>query len=244
MPQPTSITRDPLYTGIVAFFALLTTALPALLGQPNFMPILQAAVLTALVAFPLSRREVDTALRLTALWLALQFLLLTLLTRVFDAQIEQAIHQGFTYRGDITAWFYNGAPLPNSITTTPGPRLRELLGIVLGSLATAGLVGMWFLMRVVNLAAYSAGILWSTLEVPLHLLLILPYWTLTRIAAYAGLVILLAQPLLTYTWSPLTFWRSQRTLILTSLGLLLLALLLEIILPGLVARSPMGTPVG
>jgi hypothetical protein len=68
----------------------------------------------------------------------------------------------------------------------------------------------------------------------------LPLWTLVRVAGYAAGVVLLAEPLLTYTWSPRHYWRNRRGLILFALSLTAAGLALEWVLPGYFARSPVA----
>jgi hypothetical protein len=240
MSQPTaSITRDPIYLVTVAFFALLTTALPALLGQHRFMPILQALVLTVFVALPIHHRRPQGALHVLAVWLPLQFITLLLLTLMAGERVERAIPGGFIVRGAVVDWFFGGGVYPAAFGAAPLARLGELTGIIIGSFATAGLVGAWFLLRALNLAAYSTGILLAALETPAWTLLTLPWWTFLRLGGYAGLVALLAEPLLTYTWSPLHYWRTRRRLILVSIALVAAGMLSELLLPALVARPPL-----
>lgn len=240
MTDENSITRDPIYYTTAAFFALLTTALPALLGQPNFLPIIQTLSLTIFVAVALHHRNVRGALTIMALWLIIQFVVLTLLTRLFRDQIEVAFHNGFVYRGTITSWFFGGAPYPDGIASDPLARLIEMAAIVFGALATAGLVGIGVLVRLVNQSGYGTGILLASLANPAQSLLVIPYWTLLRAAGYAGLIVLCAMPLLTYTWSPGYYWQNHRRLTVISVALVLLGLLVELFLPALVARPPLN----
>ena len=237
-PDRTSITYDPIYYTTVGFFALLTTALPAALGQPRFLPVLQTITLFIFMAITLHRRNPRGALKVMAIWLPIQFVTLLLLTRLLPGQLEAAFTGGFAYRGAITAWFFGGAAYPDAVATQFGTLVFELLGIIIGSLVTAGLAGIWFLARLLNHAAYSAGILLASLEHPGQSLLVFPYWTLLRAAGYAGIITLCAMPLLTYQWSPSTYWRNHHQLILISGALLALGLLLEFFLPGLLARTP------
>lgn len=239
MTHHDSITRDPIYYVTVAIFALLTTVLPALLGQPRFLPIIQTLSLTIFVAITLHRRHPRGALNIMAGWLLFQFVLMTLLTCIFPLQVESTIVDGFAYRGAITAWFFGGASHPNTLSTNPGAFLLEVAEIVVGSLATAGLVGNWILMGIVNQTAYATGILLSSLANPGQAFLVIPYWTLLRIAGYAGLTILSAMPVLTGTWSPTYYWQNHRRLLLVSVGLLIAAVIVELFLPGIVARPPL-----
>lgn len=240
MNQPTpSITRDPVYLITVGFFALLTTVLPALLGQHRFMPILQAFTLTVFVALPIHHRYPQGALRVLGLWLPLQFLTILLLTLVAGERVEQAIPGGFLLRGAVVDWFFGGGTYPAAFGAAPLARLGEVTGVVLGSLASAGLAGAWFMLRALNQAAYATGILLAALETPAWVLATIPWWTLLRVGGYAGLVALLAEPLLTYTWSPRHYWQKRRRLILWSLALVVGGLLAEAILPAWVARPPL-----
>lgn len=236
----TSITRDPVYYITAAFFAVLTTALPAGLGQPRFLPILQTVTLTTFVAVTLYNRHPRGALRVLAIWLPIQFIVMTLMSTLLPAQIEDAFTAGFAYRGAITAWFFGGAPYPNGLSSQPVPYFIEVIAVFIGSLFTAGLVGIWFLVRMVNLAAFGTGILLETLANPAQSLLVIPYWTLLRATGYSGVIVLCAMPLSTYNWSPAYYWHQHKRLILISIGLIILAIVVELMLPGIVARPPLN----
>lgn len=237
MQKPYSLTHDPTYYVAVGFFALLTTALPAFLGQPRFLPLNQAVLLTIFIAIPLSKGHLRGAFNVIALWLFLQFSLMTLFAWAFGDRIERAITDGFIYRGEIAAWFYSDGTLPRGMQAAPLARLAEIAGITLGSLLTAGLVGVWFLVRAVNLLGFSTGTLFSTLESPALLVWMLPIWAWIRVAGYAGLVILLAEPSVTRNGS-FAFYRAHRQRpFLISLGLVIIGFLLELVLPGLMSRA-------
>jgi hypothetical protein len=115
-----------------------------------------------------------------------------------------------------------------------------MAGIIFGSLVTSGLAGIWLLIRLINQSASGTGILLASLANPAQSLLVIPYWTLLRAAGYAGLIVLCAMPLLTYTWSPSYYWQNHRRAISISVALILLGLLVELFLPGLVARRPLN----
>lgn len=236
MPQTRTITHDYVYYVTVAFFVILTTALPAMLGQVRFMPVVQTLALTVYVAIPLHHRHVRGAVFVVALWLSLQYLTLLGLSTYFGQVVENAIPDGFTVRAGFIGAYYAGDPLFDGVLSSASG-LIGLLGVIVGSLLTAGLVGFWFVVRALNVSAFGTGVLLSSLEGPAELLRMLPYWTLLRLAGYGLLVVLLAQPLLTYTWSPATYWRNQRTLILAAAALLFAGILLELFLPGLLGRT-------
>lgn len=234
--QPSySLARDPLFYITIGFFAFLTTGLPTVIGQPNFLPIVQTVALFIFLLIPLRQGLIRQAVWVMALWLGIQFVLVTTLTWFLEVRAERAFHDGFQYRMAYVAWFYGAADAirPDSFTATPLARLIELLGILLGSLVSVGLLGIWFLVKSVNLAAYNMGVLLVAMESAVGLLLALPIWSLLRIGGYAGLVILLSEPGITGIWNPRHYWRTRQRLIIIAGGLLLGGLLLELFLPDL-----------
>lgn len=222
---------DPLFYITLGFFALITTALPAALGQVWFLPIGQTLALFVFLTLAVRRRALRPALTILGIWLAVQLVALILVTWLLPAQVEGAIRNGFDYRTSFLAWFYAGEPLPNGLRAQPLGRLVELVGVLVGSLLTGGLAGVWFLVRATNLAAFGAGSLWASSEATLNGLGGLPLWTLLRLAGYAGGIVLLAEPLLTRNWSFAYYLTERRTLILVAILLLVSGLLLELILP-------------
>jgi hypothetical protein len=233
----TSITYDPVYYVTVAFYALLTTILPMVLGWPNLLPIFQALALTVFMAIPLTRRHHAGALRVVVLWLLLQYVAATMMTIAAPGLVERAIHDGFVYRGALAAWIFGAGPLPEGLLADPVSRLVEVSGVVVGTLATGGLVGAWFLTQALDRAAFATGVFFRSLEDG-AVWRVLPYWTLLRLAGLGGLLVLLAEPLLTSRWSPQFYWRERRRLILVSVALLLAGLLLELFLPTLLTYPP------
>ena len=233
-PAPVyDLTRDPLFYGTLVFFVLLTTAVPGVMGQPNFMPVIQALALTVFTAIALRRAGIGPALRVATVWLVVQGLFLFALACLLPVQIEQAIHDGFLVRTGLVEWVYGGNLLPGSLLAAPLTCLREIVGIVLGSLATVGLVGGWFLVKGVNLLAYGMGSLWRGTGSPLGILLGLAPWRLAQLAGYTGLFALLMQPLLLNNWNPAHYLSTQRQLILVSLALVGGGLIAELFVPGL-----------
>jgi hypothetical protein len=227
------LTGDPIFYITVGFFAFMTTGVPGLMGQPNFMPIAQALGLTVFTAIPLRRGELKNAVMVVALWLGIQLLIMTAITMLAPLQASRAIAEGITYRMDLVTWAYTGDELPRSLLEAPLARLGEVVGVLLGSLLTGGLVGSWFLVRAVDLLGYSVGTLTREVVPALGLLLALTPWRLLTIAGYSGFFLLLAQPILTNHWQPAYYLKEQRRLILWSAGLLVAGLLLEALLPGL-----------
>ena len=228
-PRHYDLVKDPLFYITFGFFALLTTALPAALGQPNFLPIAQTVAITLFLAVPLRRGRIGTGIIVLFTWLSLQLLVMIVGSALLPLVFERAIHDGFAYHRALLEWSVTGFNLPGSILQNPGSRLTELFGIVLGSLLSAGLVGLWFLMRAVNQFGYGVGRL--AVEGPSYLILGLMPWRLAALAGYAGLVAMLAQPLLTNVWNPTHYFARQRRLATVSVTLIALGLALEFLLP-------------
>jgi len=225
------LVKDPVYYVTFGFFALLTTALPAALGQPNFLPIAQTVAITLFLAIPLRRGRIATAVAVLSSWLFLQLFVMVVGSALLPLVFERAIHDGFAYHRALLEWSATGLNLPGSILQSPLARLVEFFGVLLGSLLSAGLVGLWFLVRAVNQFGFGVGRL--ALEGPSALLLGLMPWRMATLAGYAGLIILLAQPLLTNSWNPGLYFPRQRRLATASAILIVIGLVLEFALPGL-----------
>lgn len=227
------LARDPLFYFSISLFALLATGLPAILGQFRFMPLVQAVALTVFMAIPLRQHDLRGALSVVFLWLALSMALLLLLTWAAPGQVERAFEGGFEYRGAYAEWYYAHSLLPASFASQPLASAVEVIGVVLGSLLSAGLVGAWFVVKMANLAAFGAGSLLITLQNPLLLPVALPLWSLLQIAGAGGLLPILAEPLASGRWRQgIGAWWDQRRRLLLIFGVVYAAgLLLEIVLP-------------
>lgn len=232
MTKEYRLSRDPIFFAMVAFFALLTTGLSSVLGQLRFLPIAQAVALTLLLLVPLRRRDLRGALATVFLWLALAMATVFAVTWIAPVEMERTFENGFLHRAAFAEWYYAGSPLPASFMSQPLASLVEIVGIVLGSLLTAGLVGAWFLMKLANLAAFSAASLLLTLENPLLIVVALPVWSILQVIGGGGLLVVLAEPLASGRLGAglAELGRSRRLPLLLFGGLFALGLLLELIL--------------
>lgn len=237
MSKEYTLSRDPVFFATVAFFALLTTGLSSVLGQLRFLPIIQALALTVLLWIPLRRRDLPGALATVFLWLAAAMLTVFVVTWLDPVQMERTFENGFLHRAAFAEWYYanslTGSPLPASFGTQPLASLAEVLGLVLGSLLTGGLVGAWFLMKLANLAAFSAASLLLTLPNPLLIVVALPVWSILQVIGGGGMLVVLAEPLASGRFGTglRELARSRLRPLLIFGGLLLLGLLLELLLP-------------
>jgi len=208
-----ALTGDPIFYVTVGFFALLTTAMPAGLGQPNFLPILQTVCLTIFIAMAIRRGQIRHALNIMALWLPLQFLVMALLAWLIPSQAEQAIAEGYNHRMLLFSWLQGYNPPPQGLLREPLSVIGQLLGIIVGTLISGGLIGIYILERAVNLAGYNMGSLLLVDSSTAWLAALWP-WAWLRLAGYSGLVL-----------------KERRRLLMISIGLVIVGLCLELILP-------------
>ena len=228
--RPYNLIQDPLYYVTLLFFALVTTVPPALIGQPTFLPVAQAISLTIFAALAIRRGSLRQALIVVGIWLITQFVLMAALTWLVPTRLDLVFANGFNLRTATLQWFYTGQDLPRTLAVGSGTVLMEAAGVILGSLATGGLIGAFFLVRAVNFAAFGMG---GLLAADVSLLAALPIWTLIKLAGYAGLFVHLSRPLLIKDLSATTLLGQHRRLLMISAGLLIGGLLLELFLPGL-----------
>lgn len=228
--QPYSIVNDPLFYGVVAFFALLATLLPAALGQQRVLPIGQTIALFLLTFVAWRRGTALNAARVLALWSVVQGL--TLFGVAYVTGSDQAVPNGFAYGQSLLEWTFGVGALPNSLTGAPLPRTLELAGVTIGATITGGITGIWSLVNSVNLYAFglatglrATGSVWGLVAAAE------PWWLL-RLAAYVGVVATFALPGYTGRWLPGQWLESERRLFFGSLAALAVALLLEFVLPG------------
>ncbi len=233
MAKRYTLAQDPIFYVTVFLFAVLTTALPALIGQPTFLLVAQTLALFTFMIIPLHQRLLRQTILVLGLWLVTQFIVFLAATVLAEQRTQLAIPHGFAYGMAYIEWFYQiaGAIRPDSFAAQPVARLVELIAITFGSLASVGLIGIWFLVRALNQAAFNMGVLLVVSDTPFAILEAIPFWSLLRISGYAGLVLLLAEPLLTSNWNPFYYLRERRRLLVISILLTLVGLLLEVILP-------------
>jgi hypothetical protein len=246
MQKDYALNRDPVFYLTVAFFALLTTAMSLIMGQLRFLPIVQALALGVFLLIPLRRRDLRGALSVVFLWLALTMATVFALTSFDPVRMERAFENGFLHRAAFAEWYYaadaQGSPLPASFATQPIPSLAEIVGITLGSLFSAGFVGAWFLMKLANLAAFSAASLVSTLPNLLWIFVALPIWSILQIVGGGGLLVVLAEPLASgrFMAGLRDLGRDRRLPLLVFGGIFVLGILLEVVLAGVWHFTPIN----
>ena len=231
MERAYQLSRDPVYFAMAAFFALLTTGLPAIIGQPRFMPLSQAIVLTLFLAIAVRAGDMRSAIAIVFLWLATSMAILVTLTWFAPDQVERAFENGFMQRAMTSEWYFARSPLPGSVASEPVATLVEAAGVILGALLTGGLIGAWFLVRMANLAAFSAGHLLGIFGNPLLIFIALPLWSILQIAGAGGLVALCSEPLLSCRFAIGAWFRRRKHLLAIFGALYALGLVAEAFLP-------------
>ncbi len=151
------LTADPVFYVTLGIFCFLTTFLPAFLGQPNLLPVLQTVALTVFLAIPLRRGRIYRGVLVVSIWLLLQFLIMSIGTTLLPRPFDRAIHDGFSYYETLLLWLHSGGGLQEPVLASPLARLGEFILVLLGSLLTAGLVGVWLLTRAVNELGFVVG---------------------------------------------------------------------------------------
>ena len=199
MEKEYNLSRDPSSLPWLGFFALLTTGFPCVLGQPRFLPLVQAVALTLFLAVPLRQRNLRSALFVVFLWLALTMGTLLALTW-FDRRSHGTRLRGrFSLPRGLCRMVLRrqraSSPLPARFGTQLLPSLVEIVGIMLGSLLTGGPCRRLVLVKAANLAAFGAATLASTLPNPLLAVVALPLWRILQVIGGGGLLVLLAEPL-------------------------------------------------
>ena len=230
------LTSDPAYYVMAGVFAFLTTALPSALGQPTLMPLAQALALTVFVAIPVRSGLWKHAALVMLLWVALELAVVAGLTVLFTDHMERSFPSGFEFRSGVLAWVFGATAWPETASIPPARPLADVAGVVVGSVATGGLVGNWFLVRYVNVTGFAIGIVTRAIGASPGLYLSIPPWSMLRIAGMASAVILLSEPLLAGKWSPTFYWSNRRVLLISSLTLLVLSFLVGATAPAMWQR--------
>lgn len=231
-----SLITDPIFVVCVAIFAILTTIFPFAAGLPLLMPILQTLFLFVFLVMIVRKQHPVQAVRVLCLWAVLQLFVALMVSAVAPSVAEGAIADGFTRRADFLEWLFAGSMLPDGIRANFFGRLLEMVAVVIGTLVTAGLIGIWLLVRAVNLAGFYAGSVVNSVSSFSGILPGLPIWTVMRILSYICFISICAEPITTGNWSIGHYlynakFPQRRRILMTAVFLLLASIVLELILP-------------
>lgn len=233
-----SLITDPIFVVCVAIFALLTTTFPFAAGLTRLLPILQTLFLFIFLVMIARKQHPVQAVRVLCLWVAIQFFVAMMVSAMAPGVAERAIVDGFTRRADFLEWLFAGSMLPDGIQANLLGRLVETIAVVIGTLVTAGLIGVWLLVRAVNLAGFYAGSVVNAVGSFGGILPGLPIWTVLRILSYICFISICAEPITTGNWSISHYlynaeFPQRRGILMAAIFLLLASIVLELILPNI-----------
>ncbi len=131
MQRTYQLSADPLYYVMGGFFSVLTTAFPAIMGQPRVLQLSQTLVLALFLVIPLRRGALRHAAGVLALWLVVQLTLMAALVWLAPGRVEQAIPGGFRV-----------APPSSGMIFAVGPSAAAVAPPILAQLGEAAAVAL------------------------------------------------------------------------------------------------------
>lgn len=239
---------DPIVYVVIALGALLTTALPVFLGQRFCLPLLNTLVIFPLFVWAVRVGRPRRAVTLAAFWAICQAGAMLVASLLLTQQAGTAVLNGLEMRSQAIAWtaaqtvggpagFIAGLPW------SPAKQLAQLAVVGVGSLLTAGFVGLLIAALTINATAYIVASALREASAPLVALTAgWPLWTVARLAGYLLIGAVLAEPLAIGATTPRTedlpepawtwraWWRSRRRWLGVGIALALLAVVLQILL--------------
>jgi hypothetical protein len=210
---------DPLIFLFLAFGAPITTMLGLLAGQRTLLPLMNAAVIFPFFALAVRRGRLARAVGFTLAWAACQALSIVILTWAVPERAEYGVSQGIEYRAAMMQWLATGQSSETTLASFLPTYARDLGLLVLASLISGGLGGLFIIAKLLNYTGFYVAHLATYASHPLLLAFVAwPIWMLARVAGYSACCAVLAEPLLRLDWrAPLRRWR------LLALGLSLIA---------------------
>lgn len=226
---------------------LVTTVLPILLGQRFCLPILSGLVIVPMFAWALRQGRPRKAIELGLFWAVAQSLTLIIATVLLPSQAASAVLGGLEYRNEWLQWVTNGTAIERAPATAILQQAKELLIYAAATFLTGGIAGLFLLT--VDMDAFNFSVASELPQAAQPVLLALagwPVWMFVRLAGYLTVGAVLAEPIMALNfeaanWS--AWWRRRRRLLAIGLGLILLALLLQLVLTPLY-RSLLQSALG
>ncbi len=228
---------DPLLYVALAAGLILSMAMGFLTQQQTVLPVAGGLLVWPFVLWSLRHARIDIALRFVVFWAALVFLFSLVASRILGPMAAQSAVPGSTnYIASQMFWLSSrdGASEPLAVWLTPFVRRTGLL--LAGGALTAGLLPLIVAARELSILGLWTANLFDAAS-PLAVVAGIPPWILAEMVAWATLSVLVAEPLVTGSVHGL-LTRDRRRLMLTGLAALILALILHLFLPSILA-SPL-----
>lgn len=233
----------------VLVLGTMLAAIPSmLLGQQFCLPVLPVMVIAPLFLWAVRLGRPRRAIGLAGVWAVALALTVLVASLLLPAQAGQAIWRGLEIRSELLAWIGTGVPpagevlgLPLSLPTM----VLQALAVLGGSLLSAGVAGLVVDALTINATSYVAASIMAQASNPLLAILVAwPIWTIVRVLGYIVCGAVLAEPFFS---SQLLFgtarepsparpdsltewWQRRRRLLLSGLGLIVLAIVLQLML--------------
>lgn len=228
---------DPLLYITLAVGLALSMTMGFITQQQTLMPVLGALLLWPFLIWSLRHARIDVAVRFASFWAVSVFLFSIVAGRVLGQTAAQAAVPGSTDYIASQMFWLSGQESTYEPLMRWLPAFTRRIGVLLaGGALTAGLLPLIVAARNLSILGLWMANLFDASS-PLAVLAGMPPWTLAEIVAWVALGVIVAEPVVTGSVQGL-LTRDRRRLALTGLAALLLALLLHLILPSVVA-SPL-----
>lgn len=227
---------DPLIYLILVLGLLLVIGLGFFAQQQTLMPVLSGLIGWLFLLWALRHARPDIGLRIVGVWAASVFLLSLVAGRLLDQQALAAVPGSLDYIAAQMLWLtgQSGAVEQPGVWLAAFARRAGLL--LAGSILSAGLVPLIAGARYLAVLGLWMARLFDAPH-PAAILFGLAPWVWAEVVAQVVLVVVLAEPLVTGDAQALV-QGGRRRLLLIGLAALVLAAVLHLLLPGLIA-SPL-----
>jgi hypothetical protein len=181
----------------VLLFTLLSYPLGLFLGSKWLLPILNVAPAYVVMVLLLRRGDRKGAVRTMLLWAAALLCISTCTFRAWPTAAEATVIHGAAYREEMFHWIRTGEGSEGSLRLFLPQHLLHLAGFVLLSLLSASLLSILMGAILMNYMGFYVASL-SLAGVPWASVVLFGWqpYALCRIAAFATLGAILAEPLL------------------------------------------------
>lgn len=233
----------------VLMLGVVLAAVPSvLLGQQICLPVLPVLVIAPLFLWAVRLGRPRRAIGLAVVWATSLAITLLVSSLLVPDQASQAIRHGLEIRSDVLAWVATGVAGSGDVLGLPlsaSTMLLQALVVLAGSVLSAGLAGLLIDAQTINATSFVAASIVNQAGNPLPATLVAwPIWTVVRVVGYIVCGAVLAEP---FFLSRILFgtaeerspgrpaslaewWQRRRRLLLSGIGLILLAIALQLLL--------------
>lgn len=232
---------DPFLYLILAAGLTLSMAMGFVTQQHTIMPLMGAMLVWPFLLWSLRHARIDVAVRFVVFWAAMVFVLSVAAGRILGPMAAQAAVPGSTHfiAGQMM-WLSGQEALREPLAAWLPAFVRRVGFLLAGGALSAGLAPLVVAARELSILGLWTANLFDAAS-PLAVVAGLTPWTLAEIVAWVSLGVFVAEPVVTGNVHSL-LTRDRGRLALTGLTALILALLLHLLLPSVLA-SPLRSLV-